>query len=724
MIKCVRLLRIRKQMNFKNEVLYRVYVVFAAFVLAAMLIFGKAVKISVFEGEKWKAKSDSLYVKYENVEAQRGNIVAADGSFLSTSLPYYDIHFDLNADGLTEEVFNNNVDSLAYCMVKYIDNRYTVGAMRDFLIAKRKEGERYLKIKRNINFEELSLVKSFPIFRRGQFKGGFIVKEKQNRSKPFGLLAHRTIGYVREDSKPVGLEGYYNDILSGETGRRLVQRVSNKEYIPISDLSDIKPTKGKDVKTTLDVNMQDITQSALIDALKKHDASFGTAVLMEVETGALKAISNIGKSSDGHWFETYNYAVGTRVEPGSVFKLASVMALLEEGYTPDSKVFVSNGRTEFHDRKMVDSGKDSYLYDSLSLQRAFEISSNVGISTAVNEHFGNAGEENEWRKEHQKFVSYLKKYGLHLATNLEIDGEAPPLIKDPKDVDEWSGTTLPWLSIGYECLLTPLQVLTFFNAVANDGKMMRPYIVDEVLEEDRVIKKYKPTVVKRQIASTKIVSQVQSMLEGVVLRGTAANLRTKQYDFAAKTGTAQMDYSQKDKRMKYRSTFVGYFPADKPRYSCIVMITDPKRGGFYGAEVAGPVFRVIADNCHATQLELKERIKEYEMPKLQNHQLPTIVQGKASDFEKINENLAIELVDLGTNEWTALIPKNDTMFMHERVLGEDLVPNVKGMGLRDALYILENKGLKVAISGSGKVTKQSIKPGTKVNRQKIYLHLG
>ncbi len=712
-------------MNIKNEVLYRVYGVTVLFLIYGFLILGKVVKISFVEGDYWVSKSDSLYLKYEKIDAQRGNILASDGSFLATSLPYYDIRFDLNAAGLTKEIFDLHVDSLAYRLVEHVDNRYTVGGMKEMLVRERNKGQKYLLIKRNVTHEELELYKTFPIFRRGQFKGGFIYEKKAIRGKPYGMLAHRTVGYVRKDAKPVGLEGYFNDVLSGEEGKRLVQRVSNKEYMPVSDLADIQPHKGKDVKTTLDVNIQDAAQSALMRGMLKHNAQSGSAIVMDVKTGAIKAIANLGVKKDGDLWEKYNYAIGTRIEPGSVFKLASVMALFEEGYSTDTPVFIGKGKHEFYDQLMIDSGKESFLYDSLSLRKAFEISSNVGIASTISKHFGEPG-SSSWRTKNAKFIAYLEQFGLDLPTNIEIEGEAVPYIKDPLDVkDEWSGTTLPWMSIGYETLFTPLQMLNFYNTVANDGKMMKPYLVSEIQEDGEWVQSFKPVVVKKKIASKETIAKAKKLLAGVVESGTANALMTKKYDFAAKTGTAQLDYSKKAERLKHRATFVGFFPVENPIYSCIVTITDPKKLGIYGGEVAGPIFREIADNCYATNVDLKKNVADFRKPIIKNDKLPVNSKGKLEDYERLNEFLDFKIEkEYKSDDWVYLKSSQDTLLLKGQDIVSNIIPNVKGMGLRDAIHVLENMGLKVIVRGTGKVYRQSIKPGTKARRQRITLNLG
>ncbi len=704
-------------MNIKNEVLYRVYFVLILIVLVALTIAVQTVRISLVEGPDLVARKDSLYVKYVPVNAPRGNIMAEGGALLTTSLPVFEVRFDLMT--VDQEVFENNVDSLAYCLATFIDDSYTVGGYREMLLDKRALGERYLLVKNNASFSEVDLMSQFPIFRLGQFKGGFIVKSKHQRIRPFKQLAYRTIGYVKEGYNPVGLEGSFNDVLSGEEGKRLVFKTSGNNWIPVNNYATIEPKRGNDIQTNIDVNLQDIAHEALLKALKKHNAESGTAVIMEVKTGAIKAIANLGETENG-WFEIYNYAVGSAYEPGSTFKLASVMALLEDGYVDlDDTIQLFKGSKMYYEEEMVDAVY--HEYDSTTLQRAFEISSNVGISNLVNQYYGET-------KQAAKFIERLKEMNLHLPSNIEIKGEATPYIKEAySDKDQWSGTTLPWMAIGYELTLTPMQIMTFYNAIANDGKMMKPFLVAEVQQFGKPIETYKPTVINRRIASPETIEKAQRLLKSVVDSGTAAELKTPIYDFAGKTGTAQLGYKlfkEKKGNLKYRASFFGYFPADDPVYTCGIVITDPKQNGRYGGEVAGPVFREIADRCYFYKVDFQEPVNQQPPVALSTKELPTLDVGYRPDVDQVLSYLELPFKPLTDGAWTVIKAENDTIRSFRRVIKDDVVPNVVGMGLRDAIYILENLGLKVEVTGAGKVRQQSIIPGTKTRGQTIRLRLG
>lgn len=707
-------------MNIKNEVLIRVYVVLFFVVLAGLVLLVQTIKVGVVEGDKWREKGNNLYVEYKPVEAERGNVLAEDGSLLATSLPFFEIRFDPNSSGMKAEDFEVNIDSLAYCLATFVDNSYTVGGMRDRLIAEKEAGARNILIKRNANYLEKEMMSKFPLFSKGQFKGGFIVSPRPKRVHPFKQLGYRTIGYVKEGHNPVGLEGFYNETLAGEAGKQLMFRAPNNTWIPVNDLTEIEPKRGDDIVTTMDVNLQDITHEALLRGLQYHNADHGTAVLMEVETGAIKAISNIGKTEKG-WFEIYNYAVGAATEPGSTYKLASILALLEDGYVDlEDSISIENGKTMFYEEEMVDATKASFKMDTTTIRTAFEISSNVGIAKLVQKYYGDTNKEAE-------FIKRLKEMRLNLPVGIEIKGEASPYIKEANsEEDDWSGITLPWMSIGYEVTITPLQMLNLYNTVANDGVMMKPYLVAGVRHFDETVEKIKPTVVKRKIASKETIQKAQELLLGVVERGTAHKLKSEDYQFAGKTGTAQVNYRRfnlKQANLRYQASFAGYFPAENPKYSCIVVITNPRENGFYGGDVAGPVFREIADKCFATRIELHDVLNTRARSALANNKLPDFDAGLKKDLEKVMKNVGLDYEAAAETEWAIVHAENDTLSLLNRTISDDVVPVVTGMGLKDALFILENRGLKVIVSGSGKVRNQSILAGTKIRGQTIRLTL-
>ncbi len=716
-------------MNIKNEVLVRMYIVLAVFLLLAVLLFAQTVKISYFQGEKWRAIAKDNYVKYESVPALRGNILSDDGSLLAASIDKYDIHFDLKVNGLTNKVFEENVDSLAYCLSKYVNNRYTPGGQLMRLKEARAKGARYFTIAKDVSYEKKNQISEFPIFNRGRHRGGLIVERVLKRDLPFKLLAKRTIGYAsREGAHDVGIEGAFDKFLSGTDGQRLTLKVSDKTRIPINERAEIEPEDGTHIQTTLDIGVQDVAEEALMDALKYHKAQSGTVILMDVKTGQLKALANLEKTPNGYW-ETFNYGIGTKIEPGSVLKLAPVMALLEDGKIDiHQNIPIYNGKRTFYDVEMVDSSSKSEDMDSTTLLNAFAMSSNVGIASLATKHY--QGTDKQGNVKAKKLLRRLEQFNITYQTGIELAGEPMPFIKDPiKDSKDWSGLTLPWMSIGYEMEMTPLQILAFYNAVANDGKYMKPYLVSDILDKEGCIKHISPSVLNERIASKNTIDNAKLLLEEVVKTGTARKLKNPKYHFSGKTGTSQINYKGRrkntQKKVGYQSSFVGYFPSNQPRYSCIVVITDPKENGNYGADVAGPVFRKIIDNIFFLKPELHLALNDYKKPKLEGKDLPENFAGNLEDMEVVLKTLDIPYQKQVNNPaMTTSIVRRDTVILIDRPKGENLIPNVVGMGVRDALYVLENEGVEVKFKGRGKVTKQSISPGTRIKGQTIHLTLG
>ncbi len=719
-------------LNVKNEVLIRVYSVAAVVLVVAVVILTRLFQLTVTDSHKWEAKADSLYIKLVDVPSQRGNILADDGSLLATSLPFFDIHFDAKAEGLTPEIFNDQaVDSLAWLLSTYIDPQYTPGAYRqwfDTLRAAdpRARGIRYVPIAKNLPYSKLLMIKNFPIFREGRHKGGFIAEQTSRRERPFKILAQRTIGYAqREGSLPVGIEGSFNTILEGKRDnypKQLMLRVPGDVYIPINDLAEIEPASGDDVVTTLDINIQDAAETALLNACETHNADHGCVIVMEVKTGKIRAMANIGRAESegkkGYW-ETYNYAVGERVEPGSMFKLATFMALLEAGQLDDfqEKVPVYKGKVKIYDEELVDA--TPHGMDSMTILQIFAKSSNVGTATLTQKYFkSNPG----------AFVQQLRDFNLDMPTGIEIGGEENPIVKNPDDPkSEWSGTTLPWMSIGYELLLTPLQMLTFYNAVANDGRLMKPYIVQRTEHYGEIIKEFRPYTIKRSIASKNTIRKAKELLTEVVKTGTAKNISSANYDIAGKTGTAQLNYHKfkASKGIRHQAGFCGFFPADNPIYSCIVVISEPERGGYHGAEVAAPVFRQVADKCFAMKAELHKPVNAEKAGPLSNSKLPSYDAGSKEDMKESLSWLGLDF-DPATDlvDWGVIVAKDSLgLTMQNRAVGDKNIPSVIGMGLKDAIYLLENRGCKVRVEGVGKVRQQSLEPGTRANGQTCVLYL-
>lgn len=699
----------------KNTIFSRVYLIYGMVTLFAIIILGQAFNIWYFQGDKWVKEQEQLTRKYREIDAVRGNIYAADGSLLATSIPKYEVRFDAKTESITEDYFNEHVDSLAYQLSKLYPEK-TKNQYEQELRNARKQGKRYHLIKRNVKFTDLKKIKKFPIFRRGQYKGGFITVQQNKREKPFKMLAARTIGYQREGVKPVGLEGAYTKELSGVKGKRWMQKIAGGVWMPIDEDNGKEPEDGSDVYTTIDINIQDVAEHALENQLKQHGAEYGCVAMMEVATGEIKAIANLQKNKDGSYSERYNYVIGAATEPGSTFKLASLMVGFEDGYFGlDDVVDTENGRTKFYDAVMKDSHEGGY--GKISVKRGFEVSSNVLVSKIINKHY---------LSRPQDFIDRLYNMGLDKKLGVEIAGEGAPFIKN-SDNDTWSGITIPWMSIGYELKLTPLQVLTFYNAVANDGKMVKPKFVKEIKKRGVLVKTVETEVLNNSICSENTIKMAQEMLEGVVENGTARNLKNDKYKIAGKTGTAQVanehrSYHSIEGKI-YQASFVGYFPADNPKYSCIVVVNAPSSGTYYGSHVAGPIFKELADKVYASSIQIHDEIHKTE--NLALSRIPYAMDGYYSDHEKIYSELGVKTELTSENpKWAKINTGDKSVKIYNKKIAPIYVPDVTGMSIRDALFILENQGMRVQFSGDGVVKKQSITPGEKlVKGEKIILEL-
>lgn len=534
--------------------------------------------------------------------------------------------------------------------------------------------------------------------------------QKSKRSKPFSELASRTIGYDRPDYH-VGLEGAYSEELSGVGGQRLMQKIAGGVWKPLSDGNDIEPKDGNDLVTSIDINIQDVAEHALYTQLSEHGAESGCAVLMEVSTGEIKAIANLKRKEDGSYRETYNFAVGAASEPGSTFKLASIISLLDDGFVDISdSVDTERGKKKFYDRTVKDSHPGKY--GKLTIQKAFEVSSNVAISSLIQQHYG---------ADPGKFVGNLRKMGLGDSLGLEIPGEGKPMIKDPSD-PTWSGVTLPWMSFGYEVLMTPMQTLALYNAIANDGVMVKPQFIKSISKDGQPIQEFETTVLRKKICSESTLDQVKQLLEGVVEEGTARNLKHADYAIAGKTGTAQIAKGGSYKREKtYQASFVGYFPAEEPRYSCIVVVNSPSKQFYYGNVVAGPIFKEISDKVYSTQLEMHSELAL----DTSKSTVPTASIAQWNDLNSIYGHLNINAHTRDQDaEWVYAIAESDSVTLKEREFSQGFVPRVIGMAAADAIYLLENAGLTVELIGSGRIYKQSIIPGTRItNGRTIVIEL-
>ncbi|MCH2044676.1 MAG: transpeptidase family protein [Saprospiraceae bacterium] len=703
----------KEPVDIKNSILWRIYVIMLISIIGAVVIILRIGSVQYFEGANLIAKSDEKRIKKIALKSNRGNILSENGGLLATTLPYYTVGWDPKV--VSQEIFDQYVDSLALCLAQYIDNKLTPGAYSEKLREARLrigEGQNYMFIRNNISFLELEHMRTFPIFNLGAEKSGLVAKQKNERQYPFGILANRTIGY-RVNDDWVGLEQSFNDdVLQGnkEGDSIEVKNIGNGIQVPVEDLSDIEPKAGKDIVTTLDINIQDVAEKALMQSLKKHRAISGCIVVMEVATGKIKAIANLGTVDKENYFEFKNYAAGEPVEPGSTFKLAAMMALFEDGYVkPSDTINLSLGQAKFYDERMEDASYHGL--NQTNVRKAFEISSNVGVAKLTNKYY------NHSKSAQRQFINRLEQFNLHKSTQIELKGEKIPTLGSPDDPQKWSGVSIPWKSIGYEVALTPLQLLTFYNAVANNGKMMKPYLVSEIRAYGSTEKKFKPVVIKRRIAKESTIQYAKEILFDVIQgsKGTAKDIRTQQYNIAGKTGTAIMnikEHKRKNVPKRYRGSFVGFFPAEKPVYSCIVVINDSE-SGWYGGTVAAPVFREVADYCYSHNIQAHDPIN-LEPTVYTDKLLPDAQIGYKPELLNLMKELNMPYDDKSGTQWVMGRVANDTINLLTRNIQQEVVPNVKLMGLRDAIYLLENLGLRVKAVGHGKVISQNIPPGRSI----------
>ncbi|WP_258103547.1 penicillin-binding protein [Marinoscillum sp. MHG1-6] len=687
-------------MSIKKSILIRVRVAFLLVFLFSAGILFRIFTVQYAEGSKWKEIAESLGLQVMKVSATRGNIYADDGSLLATSLPFYQVAFDpLIA---SDELFYGQVDSLSYLLSEFYGD-HTASSYKTRIVQARKGKRRYLILNRKeIDYQEKKLMEQWPIFRTGRLTGGVIFEKVEKRFRPFSHLGYRTIGSTDGDHRgTVGLEYSFNRQLAGRDGEALYQKMAGGGWKPVFDGTEIQPVNGYDVQTTINVNLQDVTETALLKHLERHQADYGVAILMEVKTGEIKAISNLSRNSLGQYYERYNYAVGSQGarEPGSTFKLASMMALMEDTKIKlTDTVDTGDGTMQFFTETMKDHKPGGY--GVLTVQEVFEKSSNIGVAKLVTEHFGSNP---------SKFTDYLKQMGIDKPLSFQLVGEGVPYIKDPED-STWSGISLPWISHGYELKMTPLQTLTLYNAIANEGKMIQPIIVKSVLKDHRKMETYKAKVLNKKICSDETLDKLKIMLEGVVERGTAVNIKDDRYKIAGKTGTAKKVKNGRYTN-RYYTSFAGYFPAEDPRYSCIVVIDEPKGYHIYGSDVSAPVFKEIADKIYALEIEMHQELPDQHLQFA--GVFPVIRAGKRDELQMISNELGISNHTDDQDVWVKTDVINHAVYWKGNDPATGLVPDVRGMTLRDALYVLENAGLKVYISGRGRVDKQSILPGVR-----------
>ncbi|MDA9028317.1 transpeptidase family protein [Flavobacteriaceae bacterium] len=654
----------------EKSIMNKLYFTSGVMFVFALLVVYKLVAIQFVQGDRYKGLALDRTTKDVKIPANRGNVYSLGGSLLATSVPKYDIRIDLVAP--SNKNYEAHVEPLCDSLASF-HNTSSEEFKRQLRLA-RENKNRYFLLARNLEYSEYLQFRNFPLLALGAFKGGLIVEQSTKRDYPMGPIAQRLIGYERFDDQGnvtrVGIDGAFGaKYLRGEDGQRRKQKIGKGQWKPIEDYNQVEPQDGYDVYTTIDVNIQDIAHHALLEQLEKYKADHGTVVVMETKTGEIRAISNLGRNKKGLYYERLNYAVGESHEPGSTFKLMALAVALEDKVIDTTTVVdTKKGILSFYGKKVKDSKKGGY--GSISIAKAFEVSSNTGIVKAIHEAYKNNPE---------KFVDGLYRMNLQDSLGLPLVGEGKSIIPDPRIKNgRWSGIALQWMAYGYGVSFTPLQTLTFYNAIANDGVMVRPKFISEIKEIDTPIETFDTQVINPQICSKETVLKLQKLLKNVVEKehGTGHGLYSDEFSMAGKTGTCQKDYVNKE-QLNYISSFSGYFPADDPKYSCIVVIHEPDKSvGYYGADVSGPVFKKIAQKIYTDS--------------------PVI--------DEVNDiNQKSETVERDYDQYYAIAQKYIT-----------IMPNLKGMSAMDAIAILENMGLVVQVKGSGTVSKQSIKSGQKI----------
>ncbi len=692
-------------MSIRTNILLRVYLAFGLILLFAIAVVAQLCRVQFAQGKKWKGMADSMSTKYVNIEAARGNIFSVDGSLLATSVPEYDLHMDMLAGGIaTDRAFYGKVDSLALKMSQFFGDRPASEYSRIFREA-RKDSSRYQLIRHSVTFQQLKDIRKFPIFNMGKNKGGLIVEPKNKRILPFRSLAARTIGYKNENVKnPVGLEGAYADYINGENGKRLVQRIAGGTWVPVNNGAEdeITAKDGADIISTIDVNLQDAAQAALKKQLIISQADHGCVVLMEVATGEIRAIANFTRTKDGDYLEKLNYAISDAADPGSTFKLATYMTLFDQ-HKIDTNTIINTmgGKYKIPKGPMIsDVEHDNY---EMTAKHAFEESSNVAAARFVYDHYYTCP---------QQYTDKLYSYHLNEKLQLQIPGEGRPLVRNPKSAGWNLNYSLPEMAYGYEMRMTPLQMLAFYNSVPNNGKLIAPIFVKEIRRMGNTIEQFHARVINEKVCSDATLGKMRSLMEGVVIEGTAKNLfKGAMYTVAGKTGTAQIasasGYGNKTGGTTYQASFCGYFPANHPKYSMIVVVNHPTTGAYLAALVAGPVFKAIADKVYSSDLDINQGSA---IRFVGNTQPAKVKAGDAKATQQVYSKLGIK--PLFANNATTTVDTSAGIVYEEDKYKKGTVPGVTGMGLSDALYVMGNAGYKVTARGSGVVVRQSVTGGS------------
>jgi len=708
-------------LEIKRDILWRVYICFMIMLLLCAIVLAKAFYIQDVQGSYWRNLRDSLHQKIEELEAERGTIYSEDGEMLSTSIPRFNIYIDFAADGLRNnngKLFWKNLDSLSICLAALFEDK-SADAYKKFLKQGYNKRERYFLLKSKISFQQYKQLREFPLVRLGKNNSGFIAEVKNIRLNPYQQLAYRTIGLDRENAQKVGLEKTYDSVLKGTSGKRLVQYIGSGMRMPVEDGIQIEPENGKDIITTLDTRIQEITETALMKMMIANEAVSGCAIVMEVTTGKIKAIANLGQQPDGSYQEDFNYALMPS-EPGSTFKLASLLCLLEDKkISLNTLVNLEKGSWKINGRTVFDS--EQHGLEEVTAKKAFEASSNVGMAKLVYFHYASAP---------SAFIRHLQKLHLDTTTGIDLTGERKSVIYKPGS-KYWSSVTLPWMAFGYNIAVTPMHTAMLYNAVANKGIMLKPYLVNAIQSDSKTTTTFSPVVLNKAICSPQTISLLHEALKGVCHEtgGTGYSLfKNTPYEVAGKTGTSlvadnKLGYSNHI----YQSSFAGFFPANNPQYTCVVVIKNkPQAKKYYGAAVAGPVFKEIADKLYMLFIKNKQTIDTiYLQPKDSVFEHFT-TQGFRNNIQPIATQLSLSspLPKAAQADWIELKKNNAATQVNTLNIQTNYMPSLIHMNMKDALYLCEKLGLQVTVEGRGRINEQSIPANTIIYpNQKIKLTL-
>ena len=712
-----------------DKILMCYFLVVVMLCLVAVAILLRAFNTAFIEKEKWEKVAESQKRENNVLPPARGNIYSTDGKLMATSAPRYYLYMDFKADCFTKpgprynslDTFKsskrNGLDSLAICLSRKLKDRTPAGYKAYLLRGLASQSRQYPIYPGKVSYYDIKEISKFPFLRLGRFRSGFYVKEMVQRQKPFGSLASRTIGDVYGEIEANGitkgkngLELQYDSLLRGEAGIGSKQRVGGTWTYVV----EVEPVDGMDIRTTIDIDIQDITEKSLVDKLKEIDAESGTAVVMEVKTGEIKAITNMARVRDGIYYETKNHAVADEIEPGSTFKVASIMVALEDGVcTPEDTVDVGNGIYMYHGARMTDHNMNKGGYGKITVAQSIWYSSNIGVAKVILKGYS----ENP-----TKYVEGLYRIGMNADLRLEIPGAGRAKIRRPDDKKRyWSATTLPWMSFGYETQIPPIYTLTFFNAIANGGKMVRPMFTKEIMENGKTVQTFDTEVVKESICSDKTLKEIQEMLLGVVENGTGKAVHSDVVRIAGKTGTAQIASGGVYRTSGHSVAFCGYFPADEPKYSCIVVIRRPRNGYPSGGTMSGGVVKAIAEKIYASHMPFNLNDMDPDSTAVLH---PHPKSGDRRALENVLDELDIDLQnEADDSDWvsTSLDTLTHRLATHAIPIREGLVPNVVGMGAKDAVFLMEQAGLQVSLTGIGRVTRQSLNPGQRISRGQTVL---